>query len=106
MAIVGFRSLGIGVGVPSASIVFLSVGVGKDKSASQFYITTGQNLYNLDDKNPIFGQVTEGFDVLEAINDVPCDEKDQPLQNIRCFTNRIEKFLAGLHFLNLCVCMV
>ena len=52
-------------------------------NASQFYITTGDNLYNLDEKHTIFGQVAEGWEVLEAINDAPCDDDGRPLQNIR-----------------------
>lgn len=62
-------------------------GAGKDKNASQFYITTGSNLDSLDDKHTIFGQVAEGWDVLEAINDMPCDEDGRPLQNVRCVVN-------------------
>ena len=59
------------------------VGVGENTNASQFYITTGEGLYNLDEKHTIFGQVAEGWDVLEAINDAPCDDEGRPLQNIR-----------------------
>lgn len=63
--------------------VCVCVGAGKDQNASQFYITTGSNLDSLDDKHTIFGQVAEGWDVLDAINDMPCDEDGRPLQNVR-----------------------
>lgn len=52
-------------------------------NASQFYITTGENLDSLDEKHTLFGEVAEGWDVIEAINDVPVDDKGRPLQNIR-----------------------
>eukprot|EP00200_Dunaliella_tertiolecta_P012481 CAMPEP_0202388244 /NCGR_PEP_ID=MMETSP1127-20130417/76404_1 /ASSEMBLY_ACC=CAM_ASM_000462 /TAXON_ID=3047 /ORGANISM="Dunaliella tertiolecta, Strain CCMP1320" /LENGTH=420 /DNA_ID=CAMNT_0048989573 /DNA_START=128 /DNA_END=1387 /DNA_ORIENTATION=+ len=52
-------------------------------NASQFYITTGESLDSLDNKHTIFGQVTEGLDVLEAINEAYVDEAGRPYQNIR-----------------------
>lgn len=55
----------------------------ENQNASQFYITTAENLVSLDEKHTIFGQVAEGWDVLEAINDMPCDGEGRPLQNIR-----------------------
>lgn len=58
-------------------------GAGEDMNGSQFYITTGESLYSLDEKHTIFGEVAEGMDVLEAINEAPCDDAGRPLQNIR-----------------------
>ncbi|KAA8904549.1 peptidyl-prolyl cis-trans isomerase-like 4 [Sphaerosporella brunnea] len=52
-------------------------------SGSQFIITLGDNLDYLDGKSAIFGQVVEGFDVLEKINNAFCDEKGRPLKDIR-----------------------
>ena len=52
-------------------------------NASQFYITTGENLDSLDEKHTVFACVAEGLEVLEAINDAPCDGNGRPLQNIR-----------------------
>ena len=52
-------------------------------NGSQFYLTLGEDLYSLDEKHTIFGEVAEGLEVLEAINDVPCDDGGRPLQNIR-----------------------
>ncbi|KAL6776790.1 CYN59 [Auxenochlorella protothecoides x Auxenochlorella symbiontica] len=57
--------------------------VGPDANASQFYITTGEELQSLDEKHTIFGEVAEGWEVLEAIDDAPCDDEGRPLQNIR-----------------------
>jgi len=52
-------------------------------NASQFYITTGENVDSLDEKHTLFGEVAEGWDVIEAINDAPVDDNGRPLQNIR-----------------------
>jgi peptidyl-prolyl cis-trans isomerase-like 4 len=58
-------------------------GTGENQNASQFYITTGDNLHSLDDKRTVFGELAEGWDVLDAINEAPCDADGRPLQNIR-----------------------
>ncbi|KAI9885122.1 MAG: UDP-N-acetylglucosamine pyrophosphorylase [Watsoniomyces obsoletus] len=52
-------------------------------AGSQFIITLGDHLDYLDGKAAIFGKVVEGFDVLEKINTVFCDDTGQPLQDIR-----------------------
>ena len=64
---------------------------GENMNASQFYFTTGTDLISLDDRHTIFGEVAEGFDVLESINEAPCDDDGRPLQNIRIrHTNILE----------------
>ncbi|CAI7640076.1 unnamed protein product [Penicillium palitans] len=52
-------------------------------AASQFIITLGDNLDYLDGKAVIFGQVVEGFDVLEKINESFIDDRGRPLKDIR-----------------------
>ncbi|WEW59858.1 Peptidyl-prolyl cis-trans isomerase-like 4 [Emydomyces testavorans] len=52
-------------------------------AGSQFIITLGDNLDYLDGKAAIFGNVVEGFDVLEKVNDAFVDEKGRPLKDIR-----------------------
>ncbi|KAH0543019.1 Peptidyl-prolyl cis-trans isomerase cyp6 [Glutinoglossum americanum] len=52
-------------------------------AASQFIITTGNDLDFLDGKAAIFGEVVEGFDSLDKVNDAFCDEKGRPLRDIR-----------------------
>ena len=42
----------------------------ENMNGSQFYITMRDNIDYLDKKHTIFGQVVEGLDVLEKINDV------------------------------------
>ena len=50
---------------------------------SQFIITLGENLEQLDGKAAIFGEVADGFDALEKINTAFVDQKGRPLQDIR-----------------------
>ena len=50
---------------------------------SQFFITTGENLSYMNEKHTIFGEVSEGYEVVERINDAFVDDKGQPWQNIR-----------------------
>jgi peptidyl-prolyl cis-trans isomerase-like 4 len=52
-------------------------------ASSQFIITLGENLDQLDEKAAIFGQVVEGFDALEKINTTFVDQSGRPLQDIR-----------------------
>lgn len=56
---------------------------GSNLNASQFYITLSDNLDSLDEKHTIFGQVAEGLEVLDALNDSLVDEAGRPYQNIR-----------------------
>jgi len=56
---------------------------GANKNASQFLITTRADCDALDGKRTIFGEVSEGLDVLNAINEAYCDENGRPWQNIR-----------------------
>uniref|UniRef100_A0A914UWV6 Peptidyl-prolyl cis-trans isomerase n=1 Tax=Plectus sambesii TaxID=2011161 RepID=A0A914UWV6_9BILA len=56
---------------------------GDDMHASQFFITLADDLDYLDDKHTMFGQVAEGFDVLEKLNVAICDELHRPYQDIR-----------------------
>lgn len=52
-------------------------------ASSQFVITLGENLEQLDGKAAIFGEVVEGFDALEKINAAFVDSNGRPLQDIR-----------------------
>ena len=67
----------------AAALSLSCAGAGPDQNASQFYITTGEELQSLDEKHTLFGEVAEGWEVLEAINEAPCDADGRPLQNIR-----------------------
>ena len=52
-------------------------------ASSQFVITLGDNIEDLDGKAAIFGEVVEGFDALEKINTAFIDSSGRPLQDIR-----------------------
>jgi peptidyl-prolyl cis-trans isomerase-like 4 len=52
-------------------------------SGSQFFITLADGLDYLDGKYTVFGQVVEGLDVLDKINDAHCDDQFRPYRDIR-----------------------
>ncbi|XP_042297240.1 LOW QUALITY PROTEIN: peptidyl-prolyl cis-trans isomerase-like 4 [Sceloporus undulatus] len=56
---------------------------GSDQHGSQFLITTGENLDYLDGVHTVFGEVTEGMDVLMKINEAFVDKDFVPYQDIR-----------------------
>ncbi|CAI9592944.1 unnamed protein product [Staurois parvus] len=56
---------------------------GNDQHGSQFLITTGENLDYLDGVHTVFGEVTEGMDVLKKINETFVDKDFVPYQDIR-----------------------
>lgn len=58
---------------------------GANRHGSQFFVTLGENLDSLDGKHSVFGEVAqESYPVLDKINSVMCDEKNQPYRDIRC----------------------
>ncbi|CDS13969.1 Putative Peptidylprolyl isomerase [Lichtheimia ramosa] len=52
-------------------------------SGSQFFITLGDDLDYLDGKYTVFGEVAEGYEVLDKINEAYCDEQGRPFRDIR-----------------------
>jgi cyclophilin family peptidyl-prolyl cis-trans isomerase len=52
-----------------------------NSASSQFYICDGPQ-HGLDGNYAVFGQVTEGMDVVRAIASVPKGANDKPLQNV------------------------
>ncbi|KAM3854660.1 peptidyl-prolyl cis-trans isomerase-like 4 isoform 1-T1 [Vipera latastei] len=56
---------------------------GGDQHGSQFLITTGESLDYLNGVHTVFGEVTEGMDVLMKINESFVDKDFVPYQDIR-----------------------
>ncbi len=53
------------------------------------YATEG-GAPHLDGSYTVFGEVVEGFEVLDAIANAPCDGRDRPLADIRAFMRLLE----------------
>ncbi len=54
---------------------------GPDTGGSQFFINVVDN-FRLDPKHPVFGRVTAGLDVADAISRVPRNRDDRPLTDV------------------------
>ena len=52
-----------------------------DSGSSQFFISVVYNSH-LDNKHPVFGDVIEGMDVVDAISKVARDASDKPLEDV------------------------
>ncbi|XP_064616594.1 peptidyl-prolyl cis-trans isomerase-like 4 [Liolophura sinensis] len=58
---------------------------GNNGHGSQFFITLGEELDYLDGVHTVIGEVGEGLDVLDKINEAYCDEKHRPYKDIRIY---------------------
>jgi peptidyl-prolyl cis-trans isomerase B (cyclophilin B) len=54
---------------------------GPNTNGSQFFIVTTEAASWLDGKHTVFGTVVDGMDVVDAIESVPTDASDRPLES-------------------------
>jgi len=54
---------------------------GPNTNGSQFFIVTADACPWLDGKHTVFGQVTDGLGVVDAIAELPRDARDKPREN-------------------------